>query len=81
MGLRSIGLPEFLILFWGVVFLSVFPAARICRKAGYSAWWGLVFMLPLANIIGMWRLAMADWPTLRRRESERSPEALCDPKL
>lgn len=64
MVLRRIGLPELVVVL--VVFvLVVYPAARICRKAGYSSWWGVLYILPIANVVWVWYLAFADWPALR----------------
>jgi hypothetical protein len=57
----SLGLPELLV----VVVLAaavVWPAARVCAKAGYSPWLGLASILPGANILLLWFLALAEWP-------------------
>ena len=69
MGLRSIGLPELLVIFvfgLGAVLLTVFPACMISKKAGYSPWWGLLLFVPIGNVIWTWYLALSDWPTLRQ---------------
>jgi hypothetical protein len=65
MGFRSWGLTEWVILLaalYGVAFL----AGRVSKKAGYSRWWGILFVVPLANVAWVWYLAHADWPALRR---------------
>ncbi len=57
------------ILIWIIVILvlaiSLWPAARISRKAGYSGWWALVMLVPLGNVIVIWVFAFLDWPNLR----------------
>jgi energy-converting hydrogenase Eha subunit B len=57
----SLGLPELLIL---VVIAAavVWPASRVCAKAGYSPWLGLAAIIPGANILLLWFLAIAAWP-------------------
>ena len=47
-----------------VLFLLLFPVARILRRAGYSGWWSLVFVLPILNFIGIWVFAYIRWPNL-----------------
>jgi len=49
------------------VAFSLWTTIRILRKAGYSGWWSLLTILPLANIIVIWVFAFADWPALRAR--------------
>jgi len=69
--IRSIGLPELLI----VVVLAgaiVWPASRICAKAGYSRWLGLVAILPIGNVFLLWFLAFSEWPA-RRSVAAPSP--------
>jgi energy-converting hydrogenase Eha subunit B len=57
----SLGLPELLVL---VVIAAavVWPASRVCAKAGYSPWLGLAALVPGANILLLWFLALAEWP-------------------
>ena len=43
--------------------LFVWPATRICAKAGYSPWLGFVIIIPVANLFLLWFLALADWPS------------------
>jgi hypothetical protein len=57
----SLGMPELLILIVIAVGV-VWPASRICAKAGYSPWLGLVVLIPGANILLLWFLALAEWP-------------------
>lgn len=50
-----------------LVAFSLWTTIRILHKAGYSGWWSLLTLLPLANIVVIWVFAFADWPALRAR--------------
>ena len=63
--MSSIGLPELLIVFV-VALLIIFPAARVCQKAGYSPWLAIAAVIPLLNLILLWFLALAEWPAHKR---------------
>ena len=64
------GLPELLVV--GVIGLLyaavvVVPATMVCRKAGFSPWLGLLAIVPFANILLLWYLAVARWPNQPER--------------
>ena len=40
---------------------------RVLHRAGYSGWWSLLTLIPVANIVAIWVFAFADWPALRVR--------------
>ena len=63
--IRSIGLPELLIVVVVLAGAIIWPASRICAKAGYSPWLGLVAILPIGNVFLLWFLAFSEWPTRR----------------
>jgi hypothetical protein len=42
--------------------ILIWPAARICRKAGFSPLLGVLAVVPIANIVLLWFVALADWP-------------------
>jgi hypothetical protein len=42
----------------------IWPAARICRRVGFSPWLGILIMVPLANLLLLWFVAVAEWPNL-----------------
>ncbi|MDD5563030.1 MAG: hypothetical protein PHQ91_04890 [Thermoanaerobaculaceae bacterium] len=63
-----LGFPEVALicltaLFVGLLFLL--PACLVCRKAGYPAWLGVAAIVPVANILLLWFLALAKWPVDR----------------
>jgi len=74
MGLRSVGLPEILVIF--VVFLLYFPAWivafwRIFSRAGYPGVVSLAMLVPVLNVIMILFLGFADWPVLRELNALR----------
>lgn len=44
--------------------IFVVPLVKILRKAGYSGWWILIWLVPIANIVMLWVFAFSDWPNL-----------------
>nr|WP_283829338.1 hypothetical protein [Bradyrhizobium diazoefficiens] len=54
--------------FWFFVMagILIFPIARILSRIGFSPLWALLAFIPFANLIGLWALALADWPIKER---------------
>lgn len=50
--------------------LVVAPYWKIWSRTGHSGAWGLLMLIPLANIISLWVLAFKDWPALRGGKTE-----------
>jgi hypothetical protein len=48
----------------GVVFI-IWPAWRICSRAGFPGALGLLIVVPLLNLVLLYVLAFAEWPALR----------------
>ena len=48
------------------------PVARILRRIGYSGWWSVLVIIPIANLIGLWVLAFIAWPSDRAHTGERA---------
>jgi len=42
-------------------------AVKILQRMGYSAWWSVLAVVPVANVVGLWLLSKARWPKLMRR--------------
>ena len=42
--------------------ISVFPAVRILRRAGLSAWWAVFLVIPLVNLMALCVFAFTRWP-------------------
>ncbi|HET7618458.1 MAG TPA: hypothetical protein VFK20_08110 [Vicinamibacterales bacterium] len=47
-----------------VAMLSVviWPAGRICRRIGFSPWLGVLAVIPIANVLLLWFVAVSPWP-------------------
>lgn len=56
-----IGLPELFVLFI-IVVVVIWPATKICRRLGFSPWLGILIAVPLANLVLLWFVALAEWP-------------------
>ena len=53
-----------------VLALFVIPYWKIWQRTGHSGAWGLLMIVPLANVVSLWVLAFKDWPALRGRGGE-----------
>ena len=65
----NIGFPELLlILIICLIFVAValVPYWRIFRKAGFSPGLSLLMVVPLVNLVMLYYLAFAEWPSLRQ---------------
>ena len=65
--MNSIGMPEFIFVaaLCGSLLTVVWPTSRVCRRAGFSLWFGLWAIVPIANIVLLWFLALAEWPAAK----------------
>ncbi|EKO3838560.1 hypothetical protein LCE44_07410 [Vibrio harveyi] len=48
-----------------IIFGGIIPAwaiVKIIGKTGYSRWWALLMLLPIANVVMIWVLATVHWP-------------------
>ena len=57
-------------MFYAMILLVVFTVAvivwwKICKKAGYSGWLGLLMIIPIANLVLPLVIAFSEWPVLR----------------
>lgn len=55
----------FSIWHWLIVALAVawaFACGRILKRIGFSPWWAILAVFPLFNLIGIWIVALANWP-------------------
>lgn len=43
----------------------VWPFWRICARAGFPGWLGVLVVVPVANLVLLYFLAFAEWPALR----------------
>ncbi len=45
------------------------PGWRICAKAGYPGWLGLLIVVPIANVVLLYFLGFSEWPIGRSAAS------------
>jgi hypothetical protein len=70
--LRSIGLPELLIVFTVFAFpFLVLPFWKIFSKAGYPGIMGIAMLVPLLNVVMLFFLGFSDWPVLKELNTLR----------
>lgn len=50
-----------MVLVWAAI--VVVPFWRICQKAGYPGALGILMVIPLVNLVFLYYLAFATWPT------------------
>jgi hypothetical protein len=57
-----------LILFVVLIFATIvlIPYWRIFRKAGFQPSLSLLMIVPLVNVVMLYYLAFAEWPSLRK---------------
>ena len=45
--------------------IAIIPFWRICDRVGLSPWLSLLLIVPLANIVFVYYVAFAEWPSQR----------------
>jgi hypothetical protein len=48
--------------------LLVVPYWKLWQRTGHSGAWGLLMLVPIANIVSLWVLAFKRWPALGDRD-------------
>ncbi len=68
-GAVSAGLPELVVVLCvaALLLLVIWPAGRICRRAGFSPLLGVLAVVPVLNVLLLWFVALAEWPITRSR--------------
>ena len=51
-----------LLVFAAFAALVLYPVGRILQRLGFSPFWSVVALIPLANLVGLWVLATVPWP-------------------
>lgn len=51
-----------------VLFIAIllYPIGRILDRIGLSPLWSVVVLVPVANLVGLWIVALFDWPRDRK---------------
>ena len=68
----GLGFTELLIVLI-VVGVPAWCATRVAQRAGFSAAWGLIVLVPLVNLVFLWVFAFTDWPALPNRPGSLPP--------
>jgi hypothetical protein len=65
MSAASVGVPELVVVFVivAMALAVVWPSARICRRLGFPPWLGVLACVPVANLLLLWFVALARWPS------------------
>jgi uncharacterized membrane protein YhaH (DUF805 family) len=63
----------FLLIYLAVAVLMIVATVKILSKAGYSGWWVLIGLVPIANVVMFVVFAFSDWPALRGRATSIEP--------
>jgi hypothetical protein len=50
------------IVFIIFVALILYPIGRILGRLGFSPLWSVLTFIPIVNLIGLWVLALSNWP-------------------
>lgn len=61
-----------LMLLWLAIVLP--PFWKIFSKAGFSGWLSLLIFVPLVNLVILYFVAFAEWPSLRSPSHTRGPQ-------
>ncbi|MBN9553492.1 MAG: hypothetical protein J0H61_02265 [Alphaproteobacteria bacterium] len=43
--------------------ILLYPIGRILGRMGLSPFWSIVMFIPVLNLIALWVIAFADWPS------------------
>jgi len=65
-----LGLPE-LLLICLIGAIVILPYWQIFKKAGFAPGLSLLMIVPLANLVMLFYLAFAEWPSLRHQSSSQ----------
>jgi hypothetical protein len=43
----------------------IYPTGRILQRMGFSPFWSVIALIPFANLVGLWIVAIVPWPHSR----------------
>jgi hypothetical protein len=77
----KLGVPELMLVlvFAAIVAVAILPWVFIYRKAGYSGWFAIIEIVPIANFIALIWFAATQWPIeaeLERLKGSLHPAAV-----
>ena len=65
-------LALFVAIYVAVIVLMIIAWVKIISKAGYSGWWVLIGLVPVANLVMFLVFAFSRWPALESRQRSQS---------
>lgn len=60
------------LVYLAVLVVTVWAYVNIVRRAGYSGWWVLIGLVPIANIVMFCVFAFKEWPVQRELAALRA---------
>lgn len=57
------------LLFALTVAVFLYPIGRILGRMGFSPFLSVLALVPLVNLLGLWIVALVDWPNRRGSEA------------
>ena len=63
MGSFSVWHLSITVIWLALLVAPMFPIAAILKKAGFSPWWALMYLVPVGNIVALFVFAYARWPS------------------
>ena len=78
-GTMSGAVVMLLVSYGAVVVALVAAGIRIVQKAGYTAWWVLVALVPVVNLVMFFVFAFGTWPVTKQLEAYRTTSRLSYP--
>jgi hypothetical protein len=55
-----------LVVMLAPVMISIAALVRVIQRAGFSGWWVLIVLVPIVNMLALWRFGFGSWPALPR---------------
>jgi predicted lysophospholipase L1 biosynthesis ABC-type transport system permease subunit len=62
----------FVVIYLVFLVFAIIATVKIVTKAGYSGWWVLIGLVPVANIVFYFIFAFSEWPVLRELADART---------
>lgn len=50
------------LIYLAIVVAFFMSTVRILNRLGYSGWWSVLALIPIVNVVGLWKLSKARWP-------------------
>ena len=51
-----------ILIILSLILITIGVFGPVAKKAGYSRWWSLLLLVPVANLVVVWGFAFVKWP-------------------